>query len=583
MTGRYLIIVSERAGGGPIDAAVRFDIAARPDVTIVTDEPDLFVMTLGDIAARRLPGGRGFLLGTLYPTASSTPVDFAVEAVSGRWAKPDGRGLAHEFWGDYVAILRDAHGELAVMRAPFGRLPCFHIRRNGKLLIASDVALLALAGGQPRGIDWSMVAYRLAFRDIPSPATCLQDICELRGGSRLSVTGGHVDIVQVWSPWDHAGRRHWVSDPDLAASDVWQAVLTTARAAISGADRALLMLSGGLDSSILAASLAELGGPYNCFNLSSQSGVGDERRYARAVTDWLRAPLIEAIWDVGMVDISRSHGAALPNPMARSFMQGTNVALARATAQSGADLTIDGGGGDNVFCALQSVAPVTDAFLHGRSPSAGWATAASIATLAQVGTATVLMRALQRAFRSPTYRWQPETRYLAPALFRDGKLTAIHPWLDAPKGAETGTAAHIALIVAAQGWAEASDLRSPVRHASPLASQPVVEACLRVPSWWWFKDDRNRAVARAAYAALLPAEVIGRRSKGTPDSYIAELYEANRKAIRTMLLDGRLRSAGLLDLPALERALGDEGPVRGTAYHQIMRLADTEAWAAAWS
>ena len=155
-----------------------------------------------------------------------------------------------------------------------------------------------------------------------------------------------------------------------------------------------------------------------------------------------------------------------------------------------------------------------------------------------------------------------------------------HPWLLAPKGAETGTAAHIALIVAAQAWAEASDLPGLVRRASPLASQPVVEACLRIPSWWWFDDGRNRVIAREAYADRLPADIVQRRSKGSPDGYIAALYAANRATIRAMLLDGRLRGAGLLDAPQLERALDESALVRGTDYHRIMRVADVEAWIA---
>ncbi|MFP5433749.1 MAG: asparagine synthase-related protein, partial [Alphaproteobacteria bacterium] len=520
-----------------------------------------------------------WVLGDIFQRGTSDRAHFKSGTTTSASMRP--QELMRRYWGHYVAILRDGPATLEIARAPFGRLPCLYTQRDGLILIASDLALLTLAGWIPTGLDWSAIAHRLAFQNIASPTTCLSGVTDLRGGACLRIGDGALTVTQAWTPWDHGGRRHWTDDRDEAADALRRAVTAAVRASRGDAERALLMLSGGLDSSILAATLASQGGAFACFNLSSQGGVGDERSYARAVASHLGASILEAEWDVGLVDFSRSHAVGLPNPVGRSFMQGTNALLAQAIATSGADLSIDGGAGDNVFCALQSVAPVTDALVRGGRLHEAWTVALSIASLAQVGAATVFTQAIKRAFRcSPAYRWHGETQYLASAMVSDQAIIAGHPWLQAPKGAETGTAAHIALIVAAQTWAEASDLHSPVRHASPLATQPVVEACLRVPSWWWFENGRNRVIARKAYAARLPAEIIERRSKGSPDGYIAALYTANRTTIRAMLLDGRLRAAGMLDVPALERALGESGPLRGTAYHRLMRLADVEAWIA---
>jgi asparagine synthase (glutamine-hydrolysing) len=98
-----------------------------------------------------------------------------------------------------------------------------------------------------------------------------------------------------------------------------------------------------------------------------------------------------------------------------------------------------------------------------------------------------------------------------------------------------------------------------------------------VPSWWWISDGRDRAVARDAFAPRLPLSVLTRRSKGTPDSFLAELYRHNRSRIRTMLLEGRLRAFGLIDLAAIELATAP-GPVVDTTYLRMLQLADVEAW-----
>jgi asparagine synthase (glutamine-hydrolysing) len=82
---------------------------------------------------------------------------------------------------------------------------------------------------------------------------------------------------------------------------------------------------------------------------------------------------------------------------------------------------------------------------------------------------------------------------------------------------------------------------------------------------------------------MLPDETLKRSSKGSPDSFVAELFELNRPMLRAMLLDGRLRAEGILDAQAVEQVLADPRPAVGADYRRIMRLADVEAWAANWT
>ena len=82
---------------------------------------------------------------------------------------------------------------------------------------------------------------------------------------------------------------------------------------------------------------------------------------------------------------------------------------------------------------------------------------------------------------------------------------------------------------------------------------------------------------------MLPNETLKRSSKGSPDSFVAELFELNRPMLRAMLLDGRLRAEGILDAQAVEQVLSDPRPAVGADYRRIMRLADVEAWAANWT
>ncbi|MCP2835015.1 asparagine synthase-related protein, partial [Salmonella enterica] len=64
-------------------------------------------------------------------------------------------------------------------------------------------------------------------------------------------------------------------------------------AQLADAQHPLLQLSGGLDSSILAAVLHEMGTPFRAVTLATRDAEGDERRFARAVAGHLGIPLEE--------------------------------------------------------------------------------------------------------------------------------------------------------------------------------------------------------------------------------------------------------------------------------------------------
>ena len=93
----------------------------------------------------------------------------------------------------------------------------------------------------------------------------------------------------------------------------------------------------------------------------------------------------------------------------------------------------------------------------------------------------------------------------------------------------------------------------------------------------------NRAVARAAYASRLPPQILERRSKAGPDSFIVELLTSRMGEIRERLLEGRLASQGLLDLDALATCLSESRLHTASDYMRIMALLDTDAWIGHWS
>jgi asparagine synthase (glutamine-hydrolysing) len=527
-------------------------------------------------------GTGGLLLGSVFRRGSldtvstfNRPDQDAIFATRGAW-------LLETYWGGYICLLTSPAGA-DILRAPFGDLPCYVTRTPDALLCASDLSLLTAAGAPSPSLDPPALARQLAASDIRRGETCLSGISELPGGERMTIVGGTATRQAIWSPWSFAAPERQLADPVEAARRVEDAARLCVEAQAGEAGHILLKLSGGLDSSIVAACLSRSNRPFTCLTLATDDPAGDERGHAALVAQSLEVALVERFRDVRGVAVDRSAAARLPRPSARSFAQESARIAAEVASEFGANAVFDGGGGDNIFCSLQSVRPVVDSLSTAAVRGAFLRTSAAVAQLAQVSLWAVARRALlSRCSGQIAYRWPLDMRFLSDTARDAASGATAHPWLTPPAGALPGKAAHIALLIGAQSVAEGFDAEEGLPTYSPLISQPLIEVCLRVPSWLWFEDGFNRAVARRAFRDSLPSATIWRRSKGAPDSFIADIYDANLPLIRDLLLGGALRRCGLLDIPQLEAALCATGPVRGHDFLRIMQLADAEVWARCW-
>jgi asparagine synthase (glutamine-hydrolysing) len=156
-----------------------------------------------------------------------------------------------------------------------------------------------------------------------------------------------------------------------------------------------------------------------------------------------------------------------------------------------------------------------------------------------------------------------------------------HPWLNPPADILPGKREHVSAILVAMGFLDRyghAD-QAPVRF--PLLAQPVLEACLRVPTWMANAGGRNRAVARDAFKDRLPSEVFHRQSKGGLTGFMGQAFEANRAALADQLVRGWLVTAELVDRSAVEASLAKPAP-NALEMARLLYLADVEAWARTW-
>lgn len=490
-----------------------------------------------------------------------------------------GESLLRAYWGGYIAAVAGPES-VRVLREPSGTFPCYYAVHGGVALFASDADLLA-ASGIAVDIDAEEIGRQLYRANVPVPATALRGIRELLAGFSLHVSTGVERQEPCWSPWTYVSERG--EEPQAAAERLSRTVRHCIETWASTQSRLLLSVSGGLDSSIIAACLAGARADATCLTMFSDDPAGDERAFARALCEQLGLPLIERAYRLEDIDITEPLAPHLPRPRDRTQANAYERVNLEIACEIGAGAFVTGNGGDNVFGYSQSAAPIADRFL---AQGIGPGTFQSLLDVCRQ-TGCSIFDALGRAWRlahgPPTHRVRPRPLFLKPEFVADlDPAQLAHEWLKAPAHALPGKAAHISSVLRAQPTLEAARGHFwPV--LSPLMSQPIIEACLGIPSWEWRAGGRDRSLARLAFAKDLPTAVVDRRVKGTPSRFAARLLDHFRDAIRERLLGGRLSAHQVIDSVALEKVLSDDRPVPDLERVRILELVNAEAWIDHWA
>jgi asparagine synthase (glutamine-hydrolysing) len=493
-------------------------------------------------------------------------------ATVARDAGADGPGRA--LWGDFLAITPLLMGGIRVFRDPAGGHPCYWIEcEPGDWLIGTSAADLLAAAGRPTILCPDALGASLLYPDLTGEATALTGLRELLPGCALDLhPDGTARTRPAWSPNRQHGHATLTERPSL--EDLKTLLVDCVRSRLQGVRNPLLQLSGGLDSSILAAVMSSLNLPYRAVTLWTPSPEGDERRFARAVAERFGIDLEERALDPGRVDVEQPHGAHLPRPTRRQFARDLDAQVQEVAMRGHHDLVVTGGGGDGLFGYLMPGMATADRFRAWTFRSA-LRTAMEEAAIHRMPMPTVLAAAARALAAHPAWHRDPSF------LSRDARRLPRpwHPWIDAVRGLPPGKRGHVGAVALIRPYLDTVGA-SAVVVAAPLMARPLIEFCLSVPTWTWVEAGRNRALARQAFAPDLPPLIVNRRGKGSYDGFVTDLFARNRHRARDMLLGGKLAELGLLDRPALERWFRSGEDPRT---HRLLTLVEAEAWCRHWS
>ena len=490
------------------------------------------------------------------------------------------RRLIHEVWGAYCAVLYDQRCRgTAIITDPSGLLPVFRMRTGDHEIYATSPALLAGLTGHRVAINPVAAAAHLLQPDLLQRQTCLAGIEQLIPGSLYLRGAESMNPVPVWAARDHlktpetlsfADHVHRLRETGISVMQAWRREW----------GRVSVAISGGVDSSFICAALACVGEPFDCATFATSDPGGDERRYARLVASTFAARCAERVYHPDLFDPVRSASAGLTAPVRRGFQHVLDDLVRDITEELGCTVIFDGNVGDNIFCFLNSPAPVIDRLLAQGPGRGALATMLDMCRITDCPAPAMISATLRRIARSRSAAiWGTETGLLTREA-ADAVVAPLSDWLDQTP-APPGKREHLALII--QGQNQIHGVNAGVHRFSPLASQPLVECCLRIPSWEWASGGINRAVARAAFARELPRQVIARTSKTGPDSFLRQAYSVHRARIAGQLLDGILVAEHIVDRAALEHALATDVLRDEQTFGRVLDILEAENWARSWT
>jgi asparagine synthase (glutamine-hydrolysing) len=485
--------------------------------------------------------------------------------------------------GMYALALWDGwQGLFLLARDPMGEKPLLYAQGNRTVWWASDLrALLAAwrAGAQdlpPPSVEPEAVDRYLTYRTVVGQESWWRGVNRLLPGQALWVRGGRV-VDRFWPepsprpvPVPHVGEHHTLPDTEKRLTTALTQSVRERRIAHRPVG---LLLSGGLDSSLLLALLGPLAQDLPCYTVDWEdpSGAGSDWPHAQRLAVALgarpvRVPLTpQEAWDE-LGTLCRILDEPNADPTAMPLL-----AVARRASQD-VRVLLTGEGADELFAGYPGYRePLHTQWLR---PYLAGALGEALVRVVQVarrwgwpgwGLGLVERSRIPVAQRylGPGALFSPEERQrLVPSLTARAedlarKAAQGYPpdqWLGAMRAVDLAVwlsddvLAKVDRVTMAFG----------VEARSPYLARAVRELAFSLPPQWLVSPRATKVILRSVARRVLPPHLVPQGKRGFPVPLTRLLTGPWRQAARDVLTSSRAWISQVLDPQAVEDLL--QGP-----------------------
>jgi len=496
-----------------------------------------------------------------------------------------------------IAVWDARQRSLLLARDRAGIKPLYYSLRGSTLYFGSEVKCILAAGGSAREIDPAGVDQLLTFEYTATPTTLLRDVHKLPAGGWLRWHEGRVEQGTYWRP---RRAQPWHDEPEHETAERVRRTLTTAVERQLVSDVPLgAFLSGGIDSSILVAAMAEVSPrPPQTFSVGFSDSSYDELAHARLVAKHCGTEHHEEVLTPDYLAMVPEVMGQLDQPIA-DFSVFPTLLVSRM-ARRNVTVALSGDGGDELFGGYDAyVADQWSQRTIDRLPAAGRALAQAVAERIPFGTGKRGLGNQVRRFVEGAClpaEWQ-HMRWMVFAT--QAQREALYtPEFRASLPGDSGDVIRACLDngtadrLGNQSWCDFRfymrenilpkvDLMSmavSLEARVPYLDNDVVDLAMSLPAHLRIRGGVRKYILKKAFAGRLPQATLKRGKEGFSVP-IKNWLNAQWNGLMHDLLDpARLRRAGFFQPAAVTRLVAEHEARTHNHSHLLWAIMVFELW-----
>ncbi|WP_428564392.1 MAG: asparagine synthase (glutamine-hydrolyzing) [Solidesulfovibrio sp. DCME] len=562
---RRLSIIDLAAGSQPMEDA---DCRA-----VVTFNGEIY--NYRELKARY--AARGFR----FRTHSDTEAILAAWLLDG----PDGLDALEGMFA--FALWDKASRTLFAARDRFGKKPFYYTIQNGVFAFASELTAFEKLPFLRLETPVAALMRFAAYEYLPTPETIYKDVFKLRPGHSLLWRDGQLTTAPYWD-MPLPGPQPKASEEDLCAELRLLLAQSVKRRLMADVPLGVF-LSGGIDSSTVAALTAGMVSRIKTFSIGFSEASYDESRYARLVARRFATDHHERILSADAC------GALLPEivarfdePMADPSIVPTYL-LSQVTREN-VTVALGGDGPDELFYGYEYYPAFNLAAAYDKLPafarrrvieplarllphSAGYVNPRFVADTFLAGATAPQWLRVQTwlsAFTAEAQAnlWQrPVPQLLSPqGLFAPTRELFEGFPADDPLARVGYVFARQYMLDYILVKVDRCSMMHSLEARAPFLDRDLAEFVCRLPARYKLRGARRKYLLKKAVADLLPKEILGRGKRGFLIPVASWLRGQLRPQVDALLGEKHLREQGIFDPKEVGRLVAEH--TSGVADHR---------------
>ena len=463
---------------------------------------------------------------------------------------------------------------------------------GGGIVFASELTALLAHGSVDRTLSVEGLASYLFSDYVHPPHTIVRDVRKLPPGHTLVWEDGRLEEPRAF--WRVPAPRPAPSKPDRALADeLWSELGRVVKAQLVSDVPVGIFLSGGIDSSCVAALAAAAGGRMKAFSIGFDDATFDESRFARLVAERLNVEHVtETLHERNLLEVLDLALDKIDEPMADPSYLPTFL-LSRLAARH-VKVVVGGDGGDELWAGYPTYRAHRYAALYARVPR--WVRGGVLQRAIDRLPVDDRYQSLEWKLRRFTQRWDddPVTRHLRwmssvdlPDLPRalpaarglrpaplDAELPSTNDWMERMLALDFTTYMPGSVLAKVDRASMAHGLE--VRP--PLLDNDAVDFAFALPSRYKLRGTRGKHLLKLAARGKIPDEIIDRPKKGFGIPLGAWLRGPLRPRIDEVVTRSPLWDLGLLDRGVFEAWNRDHQSARADRSKPLWGLLVLDHW-----